>query len=226
MSERSIRDLLASDAALRSLFRYVVERHANDAAHDVGHLLRVADWTLRLGGPEVSSPEAIAAALLHDLVSVRKDSEDRSKASEWSAQQAEPLLRERGFDGDAVLRITAAIRDHSFSSGAAPSDKLGEALQDADRLDALGAIGVMRLAVTGAGMGSVCAHLEDPWAERRPLDDRRFMLDHFFAKLLLLPERMITEAGKAEAGRRAAWMISFLEQFGNEIGAPFRGAGG
>jgi uncharacterized protein len=60
----------------------------------------------------------------------------------------------------------------------------------------------------------------DPWAERRPLDDRAFSVDHFFTKLLRLPETMCTEAGRREGQRRVAFLRAFLAQLGSELGAP------
>jgi uncharacterized protein len=69
-------------------------------------------------------------------------------------------------------------------------------------------------------MGSAWFDAGDVWAERRPLDDRRFAVDHFFTKLLLLPATMCTEGGRIEAERRAAFLRAFLSQLGEELGAP------
>ena len=94
---------------------------------------------------------------------------------------------------------------------------LDRALQDADRLDALGSIGVARALLTGASLGSSIVHEDDPWAALRPLDDKKYIIDHFFTKLLRLPSLMLTEAGKREAVRRVAAMRTFLEQLGTEL---------
>jgi uncharacterized protein len=183
-------------------------------------------WTLRLGGRRVVAREAIAAAFLHDLVNRPKHSRRRARASTDSADAARPLLRRAGFDARASARIRGAIRDHSFSRGARPSEPLARALQDADRLDALGAIGVLRAAATGGVMGSRALDVDDPWARARPLDDRRFVLDHFFTKLLRLPDLMQTPAGRTEARRRSARMRRFLTEIGLEAGEPWKPARG
>jgi len=213
-------DQIASDPLLRELYAEVRRRAGGDSAHDVSHLLRVAAWTLALAEPEVDPTEAIGAALLHDLVNVPKSSPQRSQASALSAAEARGLLAARGVDPETVDRIAQAITDHSFSRGAVPRSALGRALQDADRLEALGAIGIFRCAATGAAMGTDFFDGDDPWAEARELDDRRHSVDHFFVKLLRLPETMCTAAGRLEAQRRAQFMVEFLRQLGEEIGTP------
>ena len=215
---------IAADPALAVLLD---ESRARDAAaalpdptHDTAHALRVAHWTLRLGGTEADAREAIAAALLHDAVNPPKDSPERSLASARSAEAARERLAALGFTADSVERICVAIRDHSFSRGAVPATPLGRALQDADRLEALGAIGLLRCISTGVRMGGAWFHTDDPWAEARPLDDASYSVDHFFTKLLTLPATMRTEAGRAEADRRVAFLREFLAHLGVELGRP------
>jgi uncharacterized protein len=199
-----------------SLLEEVRARAGDDPGHDLGHLLRVAKWTIRLG-EGIDPREAAAAGLLHDIVNVPKDSPERPKASERCAAEARGILARHGFAPDAVERICEAIRDHSYSRGAVPSSPLGRALQDADRLEALGAIGVMRTVSCGTRMGSSYFHPEDPFAERRAPDDRRWMIDHFFVKLLRLADTMTTDAGRREAERRTAFLRAFLRQLGEEL---------
>jgi uncharacterized protein len=208
------------DPGLSHLLAEAGGRLLDDPGHDTGHCLRVTLWTLRLLEGEIDAREAIAAALLHDVVNLPKDSPDRAQASVKSAELAEQLLPQAQFDHGAVTRIAEAIRDHSYSRGKTPSSPLGRALQDADRLEALGALGIFRTATCGAKMGASYLHREDPWAKRRPLDDKRYTVDHFFEKLLRLTETMNTERGRAEAQRRTEFMRTFLTQLGTEIGEP------
>ncbi len=189
-----------------------------DPTHDTAHALRVAHWTLRLGGVEVDAREAIAAALLHDAVNPEKDSPERALASTRSAELARERLAALEFGPPAIDRIADAIRDHSFSRGAVPATPLGRALQDADRLEALGAIGLLRCISTGVRMGGAWFHADDPWAEARPRDDARYSVDHFFTKLLTLPATMRTEGGRVEAEQRAALLREFLAGLGRELG--------
>lgn len=219
---------IAADPALAALLAEARERDAAlavpDPTHDVAHLLRVARWSLRLGGEALDFREAVAAALLHDAVHVPKNSPDRARASELAAAHAAERLAALGFAPDAVTRVADAVRDHSFSRGAVPQAPLGRALQDADRLEALGAIGLLRTISTGVRMGADWFHPEDPFARARPLEDARYAVDHFYAKLLGLPETMRTEAGRAEAARRVGLLRAFLAALADELGEPPRDA--
>lgn len=228
----SLRDLAAlhsaidSDPPLRSLREKVRERMARlerpDPGHDLAHFLRVALWTARIGEEEgaLDRREAIAAALLHDIVPIEKNSPLRKEASRLCAEEAARLLPGFGFTPEAVARIADAIRCHSFSRGERPVTPLARALQDADRLEALGSLGILRLVSTGARMGSDYFHPTDPWAKARQLDDRRFSVDHFFAKLFLLPGTMTTGVGRVEAEKRLRIMREFLSCLAEELGEP------
>jgi uncharacterized protein len=217
--------LTAGDPSLAPLLEEVLRRMRCDAAHDLGHLLRVGRWTIRLLGDAEADGEggprlAVATALLHDVVNVAKTDPGRIAASDQSAAVARELLPSFGFLPAEVELAADAIRDHSYTRGTQPASALGRALQDADRLDALGAIGVFRCIATGVRFGAAFYHADDPWATRRSLDDARFSLDHFFTKLLRLPPTLLTAAGRAEAARRAAVMRSLLAELGDEIGTP------
>jgi uncharacterized protein len=224
MSPERVLAMIAADPALAALLAEARARDAAtappDPAHDTAHLLRVALWTLRLGGDGIDPREGIAAALLHDAVRVPKDSPDRARASERAAAHARERLPALGFAAAATERVADAVRDHSFSRGAVPATALGRALQDADRLEALGAIGLLRCVSTGVRMGGAWFDDADPFARARPLDDVRYSVDHFFTKLLGLPATMRTDAGRAEAQRRAALLRAFLDALAGELGEP------
>lgn len=211
--------MIAADGGLAALYQEVEGRMDSDPGHDLGHLQRVALWTVRLAGGTVPVEHCIAAALLHDIVNVPKNSPDRARTSEVCAEVAGEMMTRLGlFDSDARTEIQQAIIDHSFSRGAVPTSDLGRSLQDADRLEAVGAIGVARTFSTGSRMGASYFHRDDPWAHDRQRDDKAFTVDHFFEKLLRLAPTLLTAAGRAEAERRAEWMRGFLRQLGEEIG--------
>jgi uncharacterized protein len=211
--------VLARDARLAALWDEGAPLLSTDPGHDAHHARRVAVWTLRLA-PDVDPRLSVAAALLHDVVNVDKSSPDRHRASEASAEVAAPLLSRHGFSEDEVSLVARAIVDHSFSRGAVPESMLGKALQDADRLEALGALGLLRCVSTGVRMGARYFDPEDPWARHRELDDRRHSVDHFFTKLLGLPLTMQTEPGRREAERRVKFLEAFLVELASEIGEP------
>jgi uncharacterized protein len=210
---------IQSDQGLQALMELARSRDDGDPGHDVAHALRVAVWTLSLE-LDTDPREAIAAALLHDAVNVPKDSPARARASVLSAELAAAELPKAGFSPEATIRICEAIEDHSFSRGATPRSVLGRALQDADRLEALGALGVLRTASCGAKLGARFSDPLDPWAQQRPLDDTRYTVDHFFTKLLTLEGTMQTCAGRAEARRRTDFLRAFLAQLAEELDIP------
>lgn len=192
---------------------------ARDGAHDLSHALRVARNARDLAAEEGIDPEScVAAALLHDLVYLPKNHPDSPRTAALGAELAHawclaiPALAPRA---DA---IRAAIATHSFSGGAVAATPEGALLQDADRLEAIGAIGLARCFATGGAMGAQLWHPEDPWGERRELDDKRHSLDHFELKLLRLAGRMNTAAGRRRAETRHRVLTAFLEALREELG--------
>ncbi|MDG3007654.1 HD domain-containing protein [Paludisphaera mucosa] len=203
--------------ALEAAFARLAD--ARDAGHDVHHARRVRDNAMRIADREGGDRVVLlAAAYLHDLVSPPKDSPDRARASALSAEAAGPVLRELGLDEERVAGAQHAIHAHSFSAGVETKTIEARILQDADRLEALGAIGVARTFYTAGLMNSAMFDADDPFAASRPLDDRRYALDHFAAKLLKLPATMKTEAGRALAEERLGVMRAFLDAIAAELG--------
>lgn len=218
---RGLRALIEATPPLPIVLAEATRRLDDDPGHDVEHAQRVALWTVRIAGDEVSPRLSIAAALFHDLVNLPKNHPERAQASVQSAALARQLLAPLGYSDDELVLVCDAIRDHSYSRGAVPETMLGRALQDADRLEALGVLGLFRTISTGSRMGARYFHAEDPWAESRGLDDMRFSVDHFPRKLFRLPSTMCTEAGRREASRRAERMRTMLVDLGDELGHAY-----
>jgi uncharacterized protein len=198
---------------------FVRERMDGDAAHDLGHVRRVVAAARRLAVVEGADLRVVLpAAWLHDCVVVPKDSPDRARASRLAAAEAARWLRAEGFPEPFVPAVAHAVEAHSFSAGIEPQTPEARVVQDADRLDALGAVGVARLFATAGATGAALFHPDDPFAETgRLLDDRRWALDHVSVKLLRLPESMQTTAGRAEAERRAAVVRAFVRDLRGEL---------
>ncbi|PAP78784.1 hypothetical protein BSZ37_14225 [Rubrivirga marina] len=194
---------------------------AGDPAHDLAHVRRVVAWAGRLAEAEGARLGVVVpAAWLHDVVTVAKDSPDRKRASRIAADEAARWLRAEGFPEADLPAVAHAVEAHSFSAGIEPQTVEAEVVQDADRLDALGAIGLARMYAMSAVFGSGIVHPDDPVPSEPParaLDDKRWATDHLFVKLLKLPATMRTEAGRAEAERRAAFLRDFLRQLATEV---------
>ncbi len=196
---------------------------AGELAHDRQHLLRVRDWAMRLA-PEVGADRDLAgaAALVHDLVFVPKDSVDRQLGGERSAAAAPAVLAQAGYVEFEISQIADAVRTSSWSRGLAPNSPLGAVLQDADRLDAIGVFGLMRNLACAQHMAkpgrSAFCHPTDPLAKHgRALDDKAWATDHLFAKLLKLAEGMHTTSARAEAARRHAFLLAWLAELEREL---------
>ncbi|MGA9573257.1 MAG: HD domain-containing protein [Lysobacterales bacterium] len=198
---------------------YLADVMASDPAHDITHVKRVVQNTLMLTKAEKgNSAISVPAAWLHDCVSVAKDSPLRKQASQLAATEAIRFLESIRYPSGLLPQIHHAIEAHSFSANI-PTETLEACIvQDADRLEALGAIGIARCFLTGGSMGTPLYEPSDPFAQNRGLDDRNYTLDHFYCKLLGLAGTMKTEAGKAEAISRPGYMKAFLQKLGAEIG--------
>jgi len=199
------------------------ETTVSDAAHDQGHVRRVVANTRALATDEGADLAVVLpAAWLHDCVAVPKDSSQRSRASRLAAARASEWLYAAAYPAQHIAAVEHAIAAHSFSARITPETIEARVVQDADRLDALGAVGIARTLMLGGAMGAPFYDPTEPFPVTRAADDRTSVLDHFFTKLLTLAGTMQTEAGRAEAHRRTDFMRRFLAQLGEEIGVPFR----
>ena len=193
--------------------------HPADGAHDLGHLRRVWKRAQLISLDTPCDLEILlAACMFHDLVNLPKSHPERARASTLSAEAACHFLRADGFPEAKLSAVGHAIAAHSFSAAITPMTTEARVLQDADRLEALGAIGIARMFHVSGAMGGGLFDAEDPMALNRPRDDRAFALDHIETKLLKLVDTMQTAPGRAMAAERAEWMLSFRTRLLSEIG--------
>lgn len=189
-----------------------------DPAHDFGHILRVYKIARIIGLEEGADMRVLLlAALLHDAGPKKKDRSEQG-VEEAALSAVGSFLRRRGLDQDRIDKVLYAVDVHRFSQGILPVTLEAKILQDADRLDAMGAIGIARLFVTGGFLGREMYHPQDPFCRERDPDDKRWNLDHFYQKLLKLESGMHTAAGRRLAARRAAVLKRYLLDLEEEIG--------
>jgi uncharacterized protein len=207
--------------------RLVTEARAQaretEPAHDFFHVERVVLNALAIARGEELGRDVVAAAataaLLHELFTLPKNHPDSSRAGDTCAVRARELLEHNDAPAQLVEAASAAIRDHSFSKGVVPEAPVSRVLQDADRLDAIGAIGLARMWATCADMKRPFYAPDDPFCESRAPDDKLWGLDHVFKKLLTIPERLHTEAARAMAAERMVFVNAFVAQLRSELGA-------
>ncbi|MFW9077883.1 HD domain-containing protein [Pseudomonas sp. P2757] len=192
---------------------------SEDGAHDLSHLQRVWHNVRTLQAEEGGDLQVLlAAVLLHDCVAVEKNSPLRSQASRLAAEKAAVVLAELDWSSAKISAVIHAIEAHSFSANIAPITLEARLMQDADRLDSLGMLGVARTFYIAGRMGSALYDPVDPEATQRDYDDQRFCLDHFQTKLLHLADGFQTDAGRRLAQIRHQRLKGFMEQFKEEIG--------
>ncbi|WP_236187361.1 HD domain-containing protein [Pseudomonas protegens] len=194
---------------------------STDGSHDLSHIHRVWMNVRRLQDKEGGDLEALlAATLLHDCVAVEKNSPLRSQASTLSANKAASILQRMGWPAPRIELVAHAVQAHSFSAGVEPLTLEARILQDSDRLDAIGMIGVARCFYIAGRMGSALYDITNPTAIGRPYQDKRFTIEHFHTKLLSLASGFQTVEGARLAAVRHARLKDFLDGFMEEIGAP------
>lgn len=197
---------------------YIHTLESADAAHDASHVHRVSVNAVKFANSEGADLSIVIPAVwLHDCYAVSKKSDLRNQASRLSAQKAEELLKDWGYPLENIAAIKHAIEAHSYSADIKPETLEAKIVQDADRMDSIGAIGVARMMMTGGKMDCTLYNDEDPFCQQRQPQDRQWTIDHFYSKLLKLNSGFHTQAAKDEAQRRHDYMVDFLTQLQSEI---------
>ena len=189
-------------------------------SHDFLHVLRVLRLAERIASEEGLKDEKEFLALrlavfLHDIgIAVTGKKE---KHAEVSAQLAEQMLREHGADGELIQLVCQAIREHSWKLQSRPSTMVSAILQDADRLDALGLIGLIRMYTYSVQLGRIFYCEKEPIPRQRQPNDRVYTLDHVYVKLIKISEKMNTRAGKNIAEKRMKKLLEAVKALVEEV---------
>ncbi len=203
---------------LEQLQKEVRNKISNDPAHDFDHIIRVYKNAEKLAKKEKANTKLIlSAALLHDIVNYPKSDRRSKNSSTKSAIKARQILSKYSFSNSEIKVITDAIRDHSFSKNKTAKTLEGKILQDADRLDAIGAIGIARAFAVSGSDDRPFYNGVDPFCSNRKPDDQKWAIDHFYRKLLKLEKLMNTKSAKIEAKKRTKVLKSFLSELKHEI---------
>ncbi len=205
-----------NEQILEAAARYIKTLFAEEySGHDYFHSLRVYRTARRLAEQEE------ADGLITGLAALLHDADDRKLSPETYETKANAVgfLSAQDVDEAAIQRIVTIIGEVSFrgTDSVTPSTVEGKCVQDADRLDALGAIGIARTFAYGGAHRRVMYDPEIP-PETEMDADRYYAheatsVNHFYEKLLLLKDMMNTEAGRRLAEERDRYMRGFLEEF-------------
>jgi len=190
----------------------------NDPAHDFAHIMRVYKNAEKICKTEKSNRKLVlTSVLLHDIVK-KTQSDKRTKSSaDLSSEKASLILKKLKFTETDIAIISEAIRNHSFTRRKISKSIEGKILQDADRLDAIGAIGIARVFAVSGAKNREFYEPNDPFSMMRKPNDKKWALDHFFKKLLVLEKTMNTKSGKIEAKKRTKVLKNYLAILKDEI---------
>jgi uncharacterized protein len=196
----------------------------NDLAHGWEHVNRVYTLARHIAVQEKADQFIVSlAALMHDLGRTVHEESEHAAAfhhADASVEMATEILVRYEVPVNIREAVLHAIIAHSFSRSVTPTTLEAHVVRDADRLDGLGAIGIMRWAMVGEQKRTPQTqgyHPEDPLAEQHVPDDQAYILDHFYAKLLKLTEGIVTATGKRIGESRTAFMRTYLEEFKREL---------
>ena len=191
-------------------------------SHDLGHVRRVVALAVRIAAAEGADEALVACAgFLHDIERGREDAGGPDHAEAGAATAREILSKADGFSRDDVQTIVDAIASHRFRSGPPPRSREARSLFDADKLDALGAVGVGRAYMMAREHGQRLHTRPDPDAELRHVRDidhsQYSPVEEYQVKLRHLKDMMTTKEGRRLAEARAAFMDEFFRVLEEEI---------
>ena len=206
---------------IQQVEQFIRKKFEKDGSgHDWWHIHRVRNNALLIAKSESVDMEIIElAALLHDIA----DHKFYDGNLLEGPSQARELLLELGLDEGSIGRITTIIAEVSYKGSGVetPVSSLESAIvQDADRLDAIGAIGIARAFAYGGHKDRLLYHPDKSPTEHDDFEayrkDEGATINHFYEKLLLLKDRMNTNTAKSIATERHAFMENYLDKFYNE----------
>ncbi|ELB2201606.1 HD domain-containing protein [Vibrio parahaemolyticus] len=212
---------MTSLSQLEPLFLEFMQQEMQvDAAHDIEHVKRVVKTAKQLCDKENADIAIVLpAAYLHDCFTYPKDHPNRKQSSAIAAKKAIAYLESIQYPQHYHDAIAHAIEAHSFSANIRPNTLEAQIVQDADRLDALGAIGVTRCIQVSTHFNAQLYNDNDMFAKERELNDKQFTVDHFQTKLFKIVDTMNTESARLEANKRKAFMQTYLKQLYDEVTA-------
>jgi len=203
---------------VRELCRRVLEEEAG--AHGWDHAERVWRLCRHIGALEGANLEILElAALLHDIGRA-EESASRGKVCHAvaGARRAANILEQKGFSSETVARVTHCIASHRFrGENSRPQTLEARVLFDADKLDALGAVGVGRAFLFAGEVGARLHNPEVDIAETRSYSRQDTAYREFTVKLCKIRDRMLTETGRRMAEDRHAFMVSFFRRLDLEV---------
>jgi uncharacterized protein len=191
----------------------------DDPSHDINHALRVLTISEKIATAEKADFDIIVpSAVFHDIISYPKNHHKRLHSSKESAEFAKRILKNiKSFPKDKIGKVYESINLCSFTKGLKPNFLEGKILQDADSLEATGAVSIMRTFSSAGMMNKTFYDVSDPFCKKRKPDDSKYALDLFYTRLLVVQSRLHTKTAKNIAKKRANFLKAFLKELKVEL---------
>lgn len=195
----------------------------DDPSHDLSHALRVMRNAQLIASQQLGEMEIlIPASLFHDLINPPKCSPEARLGPDRSAEEAAKILGRLDDYPDFFIReVERCIRECSFTNGLRPSSVESAILQDADLLESLGAVSIMRTFASSGKINRAFYDAQDPFARSREPNPKKYALDLFQTRLLKANAKLNTETAKQMAHEREMFLHVFLSQLAQEIGQTY-----
>jgi uncharacterized protein len=190
-----------------------------DPSHDINHTLRVLVLAEKMGKKEKADMDiVIPAAIFHDIINYPKNHIKRLNSSEESAKLAKKVLENiDSFPKNKINKVYESIRLCSFTKNIRPSFLEAKILQDADGIEAMGAISIMRTFSSAGILNRSFYNNADPFCKKRIPEDDKYAIDLFFTRLLIVKDRLHTKTAKKMARERFNFLKKFLKELSFEL---------
>ncbi len=190
----------------------------SDPSHDFQHILRVTNLAVKIGvSVKADLDIIIPAVLFHDTVVYRKDSPKSKNETDESAEVAGKILNKiKDYPKEKIERVKTCIRECSFTKGIIPDLLESKVLQDADRLESMGAVSIMRTFSSGGQMNRPFYDPDDPFC-KKGLEGVHSGIWLFYKRLLLIENTIHTIYARKIAKRRTRFLKDFLKEFRQEL---------
>ncbi|MFC1632576.1 HD domain-containing protein [Patescibacteria group bacterium] len=191
----------------------------NDPSHDIGHVLRVLAIAEKIALREKADLDIVVpAAIFHDIICYPKNHKKRLDSSKESAAYAKKVLRQlKEYRQRKIKKTCEAIECCSFSKNQKPATLEAKVLHDADSLEAVGAIAIMRTFSSSGNMNRPFYNEADPFCENRSPDDSKYAVDLFYTRLLVIKDRLYTLTAKNMVKQRHQFLKDFLVELKYEL---------